>query len=217
MAKAISIFVAVVLTGCAGFGCAQAEPFTVHVIPQNDAPVQIVSIAPHGDNPLGHMVVKNMTDKPVLGFDIAWVIIIPKNCSSDRRGQVIRPVQASQSAHVERSTGVLAPHEETGQITTLSTLKRDSLAKMAKVAGARRIRVQVGIGSVDYAPPEALTGAGFTHVGPDWREPRFEQFPSPDPDDAEQQACAGASAAVSRERGFGSVNVAYYDAFARPD
>lgn len=71
-------------------------------------------------------------------------------------------------------------------------IARESLAKVAKADGARRIRVQVGIGYVDYTPPEALNGSAFTHVGPDWREPRFEQFPSPDPDDAEQQACAGA-------------------------
>lgn len=194
---AVSIL-AVVLTGCA------EAPFTVHVIPQNDAPVQIISIAPYGDNLLGHMVVKNTTDKPVLGFDISWVIIIPQNCSSDRRGQAIRLLQATQSAYAEqRGTGVLGPgefwgsrplkpHEQTEQVATKPTITRESLAKMAKAMSARRIRVQVGIGYVDYAPPEALNGSAFTHVGPDWREPRFEQFPSPDPDDAEQQACAGA-------------------------
>ena len=74
----------------------------------------------------------------------------------------------------------------------LPTITRESLAKMAKADGARRIRVQVGIGYVDYAPAETVSGLGFTHIGPDWREPRFQQFPSPDPDDAEQQTCAGA-------------------------
>ena len=150
------------------------------------------------------MVVKNTTDKPVLKFDVAWVIIIPPNCSSDRRGQAIRILQATQSAYAEqRGTGVLGPgefwgsrplkpHEQTEQITMLPTITRESLAKMAKADGARRIRVQVGIGCVDYAPPEAVSGLGFTHIGPDWSEPRFQQFPSPDPDDAEQQTCAGA-------------------------
>lgn len=184
---AVSIL-AVVLTGCAGFGCAHSEPFTVHVIPQNDAPVQIVSIAPHGDNPLGHMVVKNMTDKPVLNFDISWVIIIPQNCSSNRSGP-IRGYQASQSGYAGGRP--LKPHEQTGQVIPPG-ITRESLEKIAKGEGARRIRVQVGIGYVDYAPPEALNGSAFTHIGPDWREPRFDQFPSPDPDDAEQQACAGA-------------------------
>lgn len=193
---AVSIL-AVVLTGCA------AHPSTVHVIPQNDAPVQIISIAPHGDNLLGHMVVKNTTDKPVLNFNISWVIIIPKDCSSDRRGQAIRLLQASQSAYAEqRGTRMLGPgefwgsrplkpHEQTEQITMLPTITRESLAKMAKADGARRIRVQVWIGSVDYAPPEALNGSAFTHIGPDWREEKFAGY-IPDAADAEGQACTGA-------------------------
>lgn len=172
---AVSIL-AVVLTGCA------AHPFTVHVIPQNDAPVQIISIAPYGDNLLGHMVVKNTTDKPVLGFDISWVIIIPKNCSSNRSGP-IRGYQATQSGYAGGRP--LKPHEQTGQVIP-PWVTLESLTKTA-----RRIRVQVWIGSVDYAPPEALNGSAFTHIGPDWREEKFAGY-IPDAADAEGQACTGA-------------------------
>lgn len=177
---AVSIL-AVVLTGCA------AHPFTVYVIPQNDAPVQIISIAPHGDNLLGHMVVKNTTDKPVLNFNISWVIIIPKDCSSKRSGP-IRGYQATQSGYAGGRP--LKPHEQSRQVIP-PWVTLESMTKTANVTGARRIRVQVWIGSVDYAPPEALNGLAFTHIGPDWREEKFAGYIA-DAADAEGQACTGA-------------------------
>lgn len=179
-----AILLAIALTGCTHL----ADPrFTAHVIPQDDAPVQIVSIAPSRDNLLGHVVVKNTTDKPVLNFDIAWTIIIPKNCSSNRSGP-IRGYQATQTGYAGGRP--LEPHGQTGQVIP-PWVTLESLTKIAEGSGAQRIRVQVWIAYVDYAPPEAVKGLAFTHIGPDWREEKFAGY-IPDAADAEGQACTGA-------------------------
>lgn len=187
--------VAVMLAGCA---TTEQSPFTVHLLAQDGAPVQITNIERAGDNLLGRVTVKNATDKPVMDFDITWAIVIPKNCGT-RRDQAIRIFQASQSAYAEqRGTGTLAPgtswgsrplkpHEQTEQITPLPLLTLESLTKMAKEEGARRLLVQVWVAYMDYAPPEMASG-GFTHMGPDWREERFVGY-IPDAADAEQEAC----------------------------
>lgn len=118
----------------------------------------------------------------------------------ETRNQAIRIFQASQGAYAEqRGTRTLAPgswgsrplkpHEETEQITAQPSLTLESLTKMAKGEGARRLLVQVWMGQMDYAPPEMASGGSFTHIGPDWREEKFGGY-IPDAADAEQQACS---------------------------
>ena len=180
-------------------GCASVRhgPLVVDPMVQLDAPVQIVTIQPSGDNLLATITVKNTTDRPIDDFMVGWAAFRPVNCAvSGPAPQLERMAAGSQSAHAEmRLSGtlppgttwgsrVLKPHEVT-EISTAS-LSRAWLLKMAKDFNAKRIRVQVGITYADY-PPEP--GATY-HNGPDWRNVAWERDGNIfDLDDAARQAC----------------------------
>lgn len=59
------------LLGCATGRVVPFVQLAIDPMVQSDAPVQIVSIKPAGDNLLATVTVKNMTDRPVMDFDIA--------------------------------------------------------------------------------------------------------------------------------------------------
>jgi len=184
-----AIPVALVLAGCASI---PKGDFTLHIASQpDDAPVKIVSITSSGNNLLAHVVIKNTTDRAVQVFDVSWAVIRPKNCGvngnvpfaqaimgeghsvfAEARGEGTLPPGASWGARP------LKPHEQI-EITSLS-LTRAKLAELAQTYNARRLRVQVWIGSANFQPAEG---------GPDWRN---EQVRSdiPDTDDAAQQTCS---------------------------
>jgi len=164
-------------------GC--ADRFTVHLVAQNDAPVQVVSITPDGNNLLAHIKVKNTTDRAVMDFTVSEAIV---RCADAR--SILRE---GRSAHAEARTGTLAPgqtwgsrplmpHEET-EVTSL-LLDREKLKQLAQ--GSGKLRVQVGIGYVNFMPENIEPEGAFARTGPpDWRDPRFEQG-VPDAPDAAQ-------------------------------
>jgi hypothetical protein len=139
----------------------QPVQLAIDPVIQKDAPVQMVSIRPAGDNFLASVTVKNATDKYVHDFGITWTIFRPVNCAAS--GPAPRIEQASrvaQSAHAEDRgwlrglmplppghtwpSRVLKPHEQT-EITSLS-LTRTSLLETATKNNAKKLlRVQVGI------------------------------------------------------------------------
>jgi hypothetical protein len=188
----VALFVTLPLAGCA------SGQQAIFIAQQKDAPVQIVSVVPHGDNLLASVIVKNTTDRYVQDFDITWTIFRPANCAasgapSPRIGGVMR---AAQSVYAEaRGTGtlppgarwgsrVLLPHEQT-EITSLS-LTRESLRKLAKEYDARKLRAQIGTVYVNFT-----TGDKFTSRSgpPDWRDENVERTNILDADDAARQAC----------------------------
>jgi hypothetical protein len=165
---------------------------------QADAPVQIVSITPNGDNLLATVTVKSNTDRPVMDFYVAWSVFRPANCALGSPDPHLRPMSSgSQSAHAEdRRPGetlppgatwgarALRPHEES-DITSL-LLSRDSLLKMAREFNAKKVRVQVGVPYANYSPPPGTT----VHIGPDWRDENWEHAQNIfDPEDVTRQAC----------------------------
>ena len=190
MRKAVHVVLAVGLpfAGCVGV---HDDQLSIEPVVQTDAPVQIVSIQSSGDNLLATVTVKNMTDRPIDGFDIGWSIFRPLNCGVSGAALQLQLMGGeTQSAHAEaRGIGrwrsrVLKPHEET-EITTVS-LSRKELMKMAKDFNAKKVRVQVGIAYANY-PPER--GATY-HVGPDWRNVTWEQAGNIfDVEDEARQAC----------------------------
>jgi hypothetical protein len=184
---------ALLLAGCASVNHAQ---IAIDPMVQADAPVQVVSITPDGDNLLAKVTVKNATDRPIDNFDVAWEAFRPVNCAASGPAPEIRRMAGGgQSAHAEvRGTGtlppgntwgarVLNPHEQT-EITALS-LSRGWLLKMAKDFDAKKVRVQVGINYMNY-PPEP--GATY-HNGPDWRSIAWEKAGNLFDEDTTKQAC----------------------------
>lgn len=183
------------LVGCATGRVVPFVQLAIDPMVQVDAPVQIVSIKPAGDNVLATVTVKNTTDRPIEEFDVAWAIFQPANCAvSGPSPRLQRMGGGSQSAHAEvRRPGftlppgaswgsrVLLPHEQT-EVTSLS-LSRESLLKSANT---KKIRVQVGIAYANFPPAPGVT----YHVGPDWRNVTWEQAGNIfDLDDAARQAC----------------------------
>jgi hypothetical protein len=123
-------------------GCASGRLVTLAIDPvvEKDAPVQIVSIQPAGDNLLATVTVKNTTSRDVQGFDVAWAILRPVGCAvSGPAPRLQRIGSESQSAHAEkRGTWTLPPGHTWGSrplkaqeqtyITTL-TLSRGIVAE----------------------------------------------------------------------------------------
>jgi len=182
------------LTGCASLPRVQ---LAIDPVVQMDAPVQIVSIKPSGDNELATVTVKNNTDRTIENFEVAWSVFRPVNCAVSGPAPRLQPTGGGgQSAYAEaRGSGtlppghtwgarVLKPHEET-EITSLS-LSRETLLKTAKEFNAKKLRVQLGIAYANF-PPEA----GVTyHVGPDWHNVTWERAGNIfDMEDAARQAC----------------------------
>jgi hypothetical protein len=143
------------LAGCATGHVVPFVQVAIDPMVQADAPVQIVSITPAGDNVLATVVVKNTTDRPVMDFDISWSVFRPANCAVSGPAPRLQHMGGGGgSAHAEaRGHGILPPgatwgaralnpHEQT-QITSLS-LSRESLLKWAMEANARKLRVQCG-------------------------------------------------------------------------
>ncbi len=189
------------MTGAFGLlaGCANGRLVQLAIDPvvQKDAPVQIVSIQPSGDNALATVTVKNATDRPIEDFMVSWSVFRPVNCAlSGPAPRLQHTGSGGRSAHAEaRGQGTLPPgaswgaralkpHEQT-EITSLS-LSRESLMKTAKDFNAKKLRVQVGIAYANFTPP-----AGTTYfIGPDWRDVAWEQAHNIfDLDDAALQAC----------------------------
>src|SRR5258708_26641628 len=68
------------LAGCAGHDVGSVA--TVHAVLQKDAPVQIVSVTPKGDNLLATVAIKNTTDRYVQNMMITWTVFRPMNCAA---------------------------------------------------------------------------------------------------------------------------------------
>jgi hypothetical protein len=174
-------------------GCARIQDggsfATVHAVLQKDAPVQIVSITPSGDNTLATVTVKNTTDRYVQEFDVTWTVFRPVNCaasgSAPRIQQATRITTSAQLQSIWRGGArILKPHEQT-EITSLS-LSRKSLQEMAKTYNAKKLRVQVGMAYVNFT-----TGNNFTNRSgpPDWRDENVERTNILDAEDAASAAC----------------------------
>ncbi|SRR5713101_18829 len=194
----IALLAVLPLAGCAS----QLVQLAIDPVVQTDAPVQIVSITPTGDNMLATVTVKNATDRSIEDFTVAWSLFRPVNCAVNGPAPRLQHLmREGRLTHAEvryaevRGSGtlppgvtwggrVLKPHEQT-EITSL-WLSREFLLKLARIANARKLRVQVGVSYADF-PPEA----GVTyHVGPDWRGVIYEQAGNIfDVEDAAQQAC----------------------------
>ena len=179
-----ALFASLLLAGCARIQ--DGSLATVHAVLQKDAPVQIVSIAPFGDNELATVTIKNTTDRYVQDMYITWTVFRPVNCaasgSAPRIQQATRIATSVYAKDWRGGDRVLNPHEQT-EITTLS-LSRTELQELAKKYNAKKLRVQVGMAQVDFT-----TGNNFTsRTGPpDW-------FAGPanilDAEDAASAACA---------------------------
>jgi hypothetical protein len=177
------------LFGLAGCASQDGSLATVHAVLQKDAPVQIVSITPSGDNELATVTIKNTTDRYVqdMNIRITWTVFRPVNCaasgSAPRIQQATRMTTSAQLQSIWRDR-VLKPHEQ-AEITSL-TLSRKSLQEMAKTYNARKLRVQVGIAQVAFT-----TGNDFTSRNgpPDWRDENVVRTNILDAEDAARAAC----------------------------
>lgn len=153
------------LAGCASQDVGSLA--TVHAVLQKDAPVQIVSIRPSGDNELATVTIKNTTDRYVQDMMITWTVFRPMNCAaSGSAPRIQQATRIARSAYAKDWRGgdrVLKPHEQI-EITTLS-LSRTELQELAKKYNAKKLRVQVGMAQVDFT-----TGNNFTSRSgpPDW-------------------------------------------------
>jgi hypothetical protein len=192
----LCLAIGLVLASCANAHHAQLE---IDPMVQTNAPVQIVSIQPIGDNMLATVTVKNATDRSIQGFMIAWAAFRPANCAvSGPSPRLAQMGSGGLSAYAEmRFPGVtlgpgeawgarpLKPHEET-DITSVF-LSRASLLQRANDFNARKVRVQVGITYADYQPEAQVT---TYHIGPDWRDVAWERDGNIfDLEDAANQAC----------------------------
>ncbi len=174
------------LAGCASHDVGSVA--TVHAVLQKDAPVQIVSVTPKGDNLLATVAIKNTTDRYVQNMMITWTVFRPMNCAaSGGAPRIDLATRIASSADAKGWRGgarVLKPHEQT-EITSLS-LSRKSLQEMAKKYNAKKLRVQVGMAYVDFT-----TGNNFTNRNgpPDWRDENVERTNILDAEDAASEAC----------------------------
>jgi len=189
----LALFASFLLGGCASL---HRDQIAIDPMVQLDAPVQIVTIQPSGDNLLATIIVKNNTDRAIDDFDVGWAAFRPANCAIGGPAPLQHMAGGGQSAHAEaRGTGtlppgatwgsrVLKPHEVT-EITTLS-LSREWLLKMAKDFNAKKVRVQVGVAYANYPPEPGVT----YHNGPDWRNITWERAGNIfDVEDMARQAC----------------------------
>jgi hypothetical protein len=178
------------LFGLAGCASQDASLATVHAVLQKDAPVQIVSIRPSGDNELATVTIKNTTDRYVQDMIITWTVFRPVNCAaSGSAPRIDLATRITTSAQLQSfwrgGARILKPHEQT-EIKSLS-LSRKSLQEMAKTYNAKKLRVQVGVGQVDFT-----TGNDFTSRNgpPDWRDENVVRTNILDAEDAASAACA---------------------------
>lgn len=188
MIMRVALFTVLLLAGCASVH--DDSLATVHAVLQKDAPVQIVSITPSGDNELARLTIKNTTDRYVQTMGITWAIFRPVNCAASGSAPQIQQmtritsiVQLPQSIW-RGGNRVLKPHEKT-EIKSLS-LSRTELLELAKKYNAKKIRVQVGMGQVDFT-----TGNNFTSRNgpPDWRDENVERTNILDAEDAASAPC----------------------------
>jgi len=182
----VAMFTALLLAACASQHVDSLA--TVHAVLQKDAPVQIVSITPSGDNELATVTIKNTTDRYVQTMGITWTVFRPVNCaasgSAPRIQQATRITSSAEAKDWRGGARVLKPHELT-EITSLS-LSRKSLQEMAKTYNAKKLRVQVGMAQVNFT-----TGNDFTSRSgpPDWRDENVAQTNILDAEDAASAAC----------------------------
>jgi hypothetical protein len=183
----VAMFTALLLAGCASIQDVGSLA-TVHAVLQKDAPVQIVSITPSGDNELATVIIKNTTDRYVQDMSITWTAFRPVNCAaSGSAPRIQHATRTTTSAYAKGWRGgarVLKPHEQT-KITSL-WLSRKSLQEMAKTYNAKKLRVQVGVAYVDFT-----TGDNFTSGNglPGWRDAKVERTNILDAEDAASAAC----------------------------
>ena len=185
----LTMFAALLLAGCASIQDVGSLA-TVHAVLQKDAPVQIVSVTPSGDNELATVTIKNTTDRYVQNMMITWTVFRPVNCAtSGSAPRIQQATRSTTSASVDRwrwrgGAGVLNPHEQT-KIRSLS-LSRTELQELAKKYNAKKLRVQVGMAYVDFT-----TGNNFTSRNglPDWRDKNVERTNILDAEDAASAAC----------------------------
>jgi len=192
----IICLIALPLAGCCLQEHASLSPPEVHVARQNDAPVQIVSITPYGNNLLARVIVKNNTDRYVQDFAITWTVFRPANCTASGRPapRIAEVSKTGVQCYAEDrrwwmlpgrgGSRVLLPHEQT-YINWWLWLTREELAKFAKDYDARKLRVQIGIEHVNY-------GNKFTNRSgpPDWVNETVGRTNILDAEDAMKQACA---------------------------
>jgi len=184
----VALFASLLLGGCARIQDVGSLA-TIHAVLQKDAPVQIVSITPSGDNELATVTIKNITDRYVQDMSITWTVFRPVNCaaggSAPRIQQATRITSSADAKDWRGGARVLKPHEQT-EITSLS-LSRKSLREMAKTYNAKKLRVQVGMAQVNFT-----TGSNFTSRNgpPDWRDENVERTNILDAEDAASAACA---------------------------
>jgi hypothetical protein len=183
----------------------QPVQLVIDPVIQKDAPVQVVGIEGNGDNALYTVTIKNATDKYVQDFNVTWTAFRPVNCAASGpaariehmerytlsahavdRGLFTSLVNQLLHSHLGLGGGarILKPHEQT---EIASWLSRTALLEMAPKYNAKKVRVQVGIGYVNFT-----TGDKFTNRNgpPDWRDTTVEQTNILDADDAAKQACS---------------------------
>jgi hypothetical protein len=105
------------------------------------APLKLTSIEGTLSETLSSVTVKNVSAKPIVGFQLGWTVAVPAGCSSTATEPEL------QSARPDRAS--LAP----GQSGTFKDygVAVSSLVQKAKEARAGIITVQVGILKVDFA------------------------------------------------------------------
>jgi hypothetical protein len=154
---------------------------TVHAIAQA-APVEIVSVTPSGHNLLAHVLVKNMTDRAVQDFAIAWAIIQPKNCGAAPSSA--RIIRMEAQGNITRQFSRPLPPRGQMQVTTLS-LTREELERLAQAQSAHNLRVQIIVDYVGFRP-DASSKQPYP-----WRSVQSETSQLIfDPEDVAQQACS---------------------------
>jgi hypothetical protein len=186
MKMRVAMFAASLLAGCARIQDVGSLA-TVRAVLQKDAPVQIVSITPSGDNELATITIKNTTDRYVQDMSITWTVFRPVNCAaSGSAPRIQHATRTTTTAYVRGWRGgarVLKPHE---QAKIYLSLSRTELQEMAKIYNAKKPRIQVGMAYVDFT-----TGNNFTNRNgpPDWRDENVERTNILDAEDAALAAC----------------------------
>jgi hypothetical protein len=108
---------------------------------QEEAPVRIVSMTKTVDNQTRAIVVRNVSQRQITSFQLAWVTVVPEGCP----GTPTEPLVHEQAAE----NHPLAP----GQEATLDwyRLPTDQLLNFAKLQEAKVLLTQVGVIRADFA------------------------------------------------------------------